>query len=96
MVVSSKSMEPNYTPLKTNANQKKSGTDPNGVLIVIALGITILLGAMLWFMIQQKKQQELELNKTIQQPQQIIKDVVVEESPSVAVTPEASQSAIIE
>ena len=51
-------MSTNYTPFSTSKNGAKGAPDTNSVLIVIALVITILLGALMWFLIVQKQQEE--------------------------------------
>ena len=51
-------MSTNYTPLSHSKNGSKGAPDTNSVLIVIALIITVLLGALMWFLIVQKQQEE--------------------------------------
>jgi flagellar basal body-associated protein FliL len=81
-------MTGNYTPLNIDNPKKKSGSHINIVLITIALVITLVLGGALWYMIEQKKLEEANPHQEIV-PQQTIRNVQIESSPTPIASPTA-------
>ena len=66
-------MSTNYTPFSTSNNGGKGAPDTNLVLIVIALIITISLGAFMWFLITQKQQEEKKAQLKYEEQSELLK-----------------------
>ncbi len=87
-------MQQNYTPLPVSPGPQKKGLDVNIILMIIALAITIVLAVLLWFMIEQKRQEELDLKNSLQETRQdSTQNVDIEETTP---TPVASEAAELE